>query len=272
MRLVAPGHRLRVSESESGKFQFLRPGPGGGRRCADMSAEITPKDAPIPTEIAQLPKFAVIGGSGVTVSGKERFSFNTPFGYVINISFLDSEQRVMFVNRHLSTKMDSDGVATYAPPHEVNFHALLYAMKKLNVKGICAVGSVGTLRPTKIPVGSIVMPDDYIFVLPTPVTFWGKCEMGLFEPSETQEGRIHFAPATGNDTAWVEFRRWVQQTVNPVLSERRDKVVIAPGQTDAIWPCVETTDVRNEARAHLWSIISDQPMSDLVRLSPAVHV
>ena len=225
--------------------------------------EVIPKDAPIPPEIAQQAKYAVIGGSGVTVSGKERFSFKTPFGYVLNISFLDSGKRVLFVNRHHSTKMDSEGSATYAPPHEVNFHALLYAMKKLNVKGICAVGSVGTLRPTKIPVGSIVMPDDYIFVLPTPVTFWGKCEMGLFEPSEGQEGRIHFAPATGNDTAWVDFRRWVQQTVRPVLAQSRDKVVVAPGKTDATWPCVETTEVVNEVRprrpSRPFRVLSESP-------------
>ena len=110
----------------------------------------TPKDPPIPEDIVRQDKYAIIGGSGVTVSGQERYSLATPFGHVVNISFLDAGKRVLFVNRHLSTSMDPNGAATYAPPHEVNFHALLYALKKLNVKGICAIGSVGTLRPGKV--------------------------------------------------------------------------------------------------------------------------
>ena len=51
----------------------------------------------------------------------------------------------------------------------------------VQVKGVCAIGSTGSLRPKtvpcllssfsprdhqQVPVGSIVMPDDYAFVLP----------------------------------------------------------------------------------------------------------
>jgi len=34
------------------------------------------------------------------VAGEERFSFKTPLGYLVNISFLDEAKRVVFVNRH----------------------------------------------------------------------------------------------------------------------------------------------------------------------------
>ncbi len=77
-------------------------------------ATVSPKDSPTPAEIVQKENFDVISGSGVTVNGKERFSFLMPIGHVINISFLDSGKRVLFVNRQLLTKMDSDGAATNA--------------------------------------------------------------------------------------------------------------------------------------------------------------
>jgi hypothetical protein len=38
--------------------------------------------------------FAVIGGSGVTVAGKDRFCFATPFGMVTNISFREDPWRL----------------------------------------------------------------------------------------------------------------------------------------------------------------------------------
>ena len=41
----------------------------------------------------------------MTVAGEERFSFKTDLGMLINISFLDADKRVVFVNRHLCTAM-----------------------------------------------------------------------------------------------------------------------------------------------------------------------
>mmetsp|Transcript_29841 Transcript_29841/g.70967 ORF Transcript_29841/g.70967 Transcript_29841/m.70967 type:complete len:308 (+) Transcript_29841:45-968(+) len=204
---------------------------------------------PIPADIAAQPKFAVIGGSGVTVAGVERFSFSTALGEVVNISFLDDAKRVVFVNRHLCTHVDKDGKATYAPPHEVNYHAMILALKKLNVKAICAIGSTGTLRPDAVPVGSIIMPDDYAFVLPTAVTFWGKLPMATFEPAEGDEGRIHFAPASGTEQEWVAMRHWVQQTLTPVLKAQASKIAMCPAQTEATWPCFISTAVGNEVES-----------------------
>mmetsp|Transcript_29967 Transcript_29967/g.67778 ORF Transcript_29967/g.67778 Transcript_29967/m.67778 type:complete len:311 (-) Transcript_29967:709-1641(-) len=200
-----------------------------------MQAQAYP---PLPDDLASKPKFAVIGGSGVTVAGEERYSFQTSLGWLINISFLDQEKRVLFVNRHLCTSWDESGKATYAPPHVVDFHVILYALKKLNVKGICAIGSTGSLRPKTVPVGSIVMPDDYAFVLPAPVTFWGKIPMGTFQPSGNEEGKIHYAPASKDDNEWVNMRSWLQKVLSPVLKEHQGKIRMAEGQDEQNWPSV----------------------------------
>ena len=54
---------------------------------------------PIPDDMVAQPKYAVIGGSGVTVAGEERFCFQTPLGLLVNISFLDEAKRVVHVPR-----------------------------------------------------------------------------------------------------------------------------------------------------------------------------
>ena len=129
---------------------------------------------------------------------------------------------------------------------QVNYHAMILALKKLNVKAICAIGSTGTLRPEAIPVGSIVMPDDYAFVLPAAITFWGKLPMATFEPGDSDEGRIHFAPASGTDGDWVQMRRWVQAALAPVLMAQKEKIALCPEQTSTTWPCLLSTTVGNE--------------------------
>ena len=144
----------------------------------------------------------------------------------------------------MCTAVGEDGKATYAPPHVVDFHVIMIGLKRLNVKAICAIGSGGSLRPDEIPVGSIVMPDDYAFVLPAPVTFWGRLPMGMFLPEAGQEGKIHFAPASADDQQWVSFRQWVQQQLRGVLDKHADKIKVAPGQ-GSVWPCVNTTEVSN---------------------------
>jgi 5'-methylthioadenosine phosphorylase len=95
-----------------------------------------------------------------------------------------------------------------------------------------------------VPVGSIVMPDDYAFVLATPVTFWDRLPMGTFSPEGEQEGKIHFAPASGDDTEWVLFRAWVQKVLYPVLGLQAQKIKLAEGQKEnQVWPCVVNAEV-----------------------------
>ena len=71
----------------------------------------------------------IIGGSGVVVEGKDCFSVDTPFGLVVNMCFMDTKQQVLFVNRHLCTNVTRNGEASYAPPHEVNYRAMVWALR-----------------------------------------------------------------------------------------------------------------------------------------------
>ena len=244
-----------------------------------------PVAAPVPAAAAaNKNKYAIIGGSGVHVSGAVEFSWGTPFGSVTGLSFLDEGQNVIFVNRHLCTNIGTDGHATYAPPHEVNFHAMLWALKDLGVQGVCAIGSTGTLRPESVPVGSIVMPDDFLCTCPTAVTYWPHEKMGLFNPDPTkgQIGRIHFAPAIVEDTSWVSFRGWVRDALceqldplNQILaadasSSAAECIPFAKGQSPESWPAlsvepppavpemvyVQTTGPRFETRAEVQSYVS----------------
>lgn len=65
--------------------------------AAMASAGVYP---PIPDDVVAQPKYAVIGGSGVTVAGEERFCFQTPLGLLVNISFLDEAKRVVHHGEH----------------------------------------------------------------------------------------------------------------------------------------------------------------------------
>ena len=117
------------------------------------SATATPPTAPrVPDAAAKLRRYVIIGGSGVTLTSDTTFSWPTPYGSVTGLSFLDAGQRVLFVNRHFCTNIGADGEPTYAPPHDVNFKAMLWAFKDLGCVGICALGSTGTLRPETVPV------------------------------------------------------------------------------------------------------------------------
>jgi len=159
----------------------------------------------------------------------------------MGISFLDAGKKVLFVNRHLCSTLDqSTGEASYAPPHEANYQAMVWCMHLCNVKRIVALSSTGSLGPEKIPVGSVVMPDDYYMCKPDPISFWGHPAVGAFnaEASKGQVARIHFAPAIKEDTEWMKFRQEVQKMIRPVLaSAAGEKVKMCKDQTKESWPC-----------------------------------
>mmetsp|Transcript_10208 Transcript_10208/g.22591 ORF Transcript_10208/g.22591 Transcript_10208/m.22591 type:complete len:331 (+) Transcript_10208:155-1147(+) len=200
----------------------------------------------LPEEVRSQPRFAIIGGSGVTVVGSERYSLQTPFGYVVNISFLDENKKVLFLNRHLCTHVDEEtGAVGYAPPHLVNYRAMVWCLHTCSVKKVVALSSTGTLDPSSIPVGSVVMPDDFYMVKPDPTTFWPHPAMGAIEADKAkgQVGRIHFAPAIPEDEAWVSWRRSTQKMVEGVFASANqgsapgeEKLHLAKGQSASSWP------------------------------------
>jgi len=175
------------------------------------------------------------------VQGRDAFKVSTPFGDCL-LSYLDDSKRVLFANRHLCTKTDGNtGEVLYAPPHEVNYRALIWALvvECGCSAGVVAIGSTGTLHPDVIPVGSVVMPDDYYMVVPEPMTFWGERAVGSFDVPAGGIGRIHYSPADPLDTRWVSLRRRVRDTLAPLLGQLpAGRVRLAQHQTPDIWPCV----------------------------------
>ncbi|MBF0283945.1 MAG: MTAP family purine nucleoside phosphorylase [Magnetococcales bacterium] len=95
---------------------------------------------------------ALIGGTSLLESDlfrrAERQRWSTPFGEVEWLRQGD----LIFLQRH--------GLDHYTPPHRINHHVHLMALKEAGVARIAAVGSVGSLH-LDIPPGTFLFPDDF---------------------------------------------------------------------------------------------------------------
>merc|ERR1719203_432764 len=206
-----------------------------------LLAKALNKYPPLPASIRKQSRSAVIGGSGVDIPLGERFSVDTPFGLVVNVSFLDEGQQVLFLNRHHCTHLDATtSEVRYAPPHEANYKAMVWCLHECGAQRVIALSSTGSLNPEHVPVGSVVMPDDFYMVKPEPITFWPHPALGTFDAdaSKGQVGRIHFAPAIKEDSAWVDLRTELQKMIQPVLATPAGKSVrLCQGQNQLTWPC-----------------------------------
>jgi len=74
---------------------------------------------------------------------------STPYGKVRYFQLGDC----VFIPRH--------GIKENVPPHKINHRANIFALKKLGIKHIFAINSVGSLKK-EIKPGSIVVASDYI--------------------------------------------------------------------------------------------------------------
>lgn len=105
-----------------------------------------------------MPDVAVIGGSGVyslediEVSGRR--SVDTPYGESpeMVIGKMNGVE-VAFMPRH--------GGSHSTPPHEINYRANIWSLKKLGVKRILATTAVGSLD-SEIEPGSFVLLDQFL--------------------------------------------------------------------------------------------------------------
>src|SRR6188508_2949529 len=101
----------------------------------------------------------VIGGSGLyQMAGLEavrRVEVKTPFGLPSDklVRGRIGAVEMVFLPRH--------GIGHRWLPTEINFRANIFAMKKLGVERIIAVGAVGSLREEIAP-GHLVVPDQFI--------------------------------------------------------------------------------------------------------------
>jgi 5'-methylthioadenosine phosphorylase len=101
----------------------------------------------------------VIAGSGLQrlahLENIRREIVRTPFGETscaLTIGELSGVE-VVFLNRH--------GYGHTLAPHQINYRANLWALQKMGVDNICAIGSTGSMIEHIQP-GQLVIPDDVI--------------------------------------------------------------------------------------------------------------
>src|SRR6266566_1230998 len=117
------------------------------------------------------PTLGVLGGSGLydlpRLEGVERLAVDTPFGAPSDELVIGrlGGTRLVFLPRH--------GRGHRLLPTEINFRANIFALKRIGVEWIVAVGAVGSLR-AEIAHGHVVVPDQFIDrTRQRPSTFFG---------------------------------------------------------------------------------------------------
>ena len=109
--------------------------------------------------MAQQAAIGVIGGSGLYempgLTGIERVRLETPFGEPSDafVTGVLHGRRMVFLPRH--------GVGHRILPHEINFRANIWGMKKLGVDRLISVSAVGSMKEAIAP-GHMVLVDQFI--------------------------------------------------------------------------------------------------------------
>lgn len=101
---------------------------------------------------------AIIGGTGLyeldALKDKKEHTVNTPFGQPSAdiIEGVVGEQKVLFLPRH--------GIGHRLLPHEVNYRANIWALKKLGARSILSISATGSLREDFKP-GDLALVSQY---------------------------------------------------------------------------------------------------------------
>ncbi len=102
-------------------------------------------------------EMAVIGGSGLyspdMLEKTGEAEIATPYGEVSYFHGELNTKKIIFMPRH--------GKKHSVPPHKINYHANIWALKKLGVKHIIASTAVGSLNK-EMRVGDLVIPDQLL--------------------------------------------------------------------------------------------------------------
>lgn len=137
-------------------------------------------------------KVAVIGGTSLLASSifshLEATAISTPYGTSLVYTNAERDSDIIFIQRHHA---DGDaGVSVYHPPHLINHRANLHALSQFSPSVVLAVCSVGSLKPTTLPPGSLCLPDDYF---------------AIFCPTFCvhEDARAHIVPAIDSSTRAV---------------------------------------------------------------------
>ncbi|MBI2080053.1 MTAP family purine nucleoside phosphorylase, partial [Candidatus Micrarchaeota archaeon] len=119
----------------------------------------------------------IIGGSGVYYLGKliEKEEVITPYGYatVHRCKLLKNE--ILFIPRH--------GEGHQFPPHNVNYRANVYALKKLGVTAAFATYASGVISGYKV--GDLILLYDFIG-FSAPITFFDDFSGGIRHTDMTE--------------------------------------------------------------------------------------
>jgi len=172
------------------------------------------------------PTLGVLGGSGLYdlpgLEGVERLAVDTPFGAPSDELVIGrlGGTRLVFLPRH--------GRGHRLLPTEINFRANIFALKRIGVEWIVAVGAVGSLRAEIAP-GHVVVPDQFIDrTRQRPSTFFG-------------HGVV----------AHVQFADPVCPSLSRVLAEaaRAEGAMVHAGGT---YVCMEGPQFSTRAESHLY--------------------
>lgn len=136
----------------------------------------------------------------------DEFSVETPYG---RVSMRKASQYV-FLQRH-GMKM--------VPPHRINHHANIWALRSLDVEGIMAVNSVGSLKNILRP-GTFMVPDDFVSFCPIPTFF--DSEMRFTVPALDKEYATRMHRICSMMGAEVTLGGVYVQTSGPRLETRAE--------------------------------------------------
>lgn len=173
----------------------------------------------------------IIAGSGLQrlnhLENIRREIVRTPFGEAscaLTMGELAGVE-VVFLNRH--------GYGHTLAPHQINYRANLWALQKLGVKQICAIGSTGSMVESIQP-GQLVLPEDVI---------------------DYSHGRIDtFFEGPNHPIVYTDFSEPFDQAARGILID----AAIRAGEsvvTDAVYAC--TNGPRLETRAEVRRMVSD---------------
>lgn len=158
---------------------------------------------------------AIIGGSSLLESDLfahlENHTVTTPHGLVR----LHLGDGLIFCQRHHA---HPDG--HYAPPHRINQHAILTALKNHDAKRIVAFCSVGGLK-TQFAPGTLVVPDD-CFNLWNPTTLFNEDRRGHIVPGFDADLRGSVVQALRAEGLTLLDRGVYTQTIGPRFETRAE--------------------------------------------------
>lgn len=118
-------------------------------------------------------KLGIIGGTSLFETSMFSFlepkTVSTPHGDAIIYVDPTNTSPIVFLQRHHAD--GSAGASVYCPPHCINHKANIAALQAEGVDRVVAVCCVGSLSPD-IPIGSIVVPDDYFYLFGPSISFF----------------------------------------------------------------------------------------------------